>query len=139
MTRPLTVLLPAVMNSPFAPAPAPVPLSTTTGLALATKSGSLVPSMISALLIVGNAESRLMVCGPLPSMSNTILSGAAPLAVLLAAAIASRKLMRPSAPRALPRLTIDVVVPSATSLLVSTRMMPVELAVTLAANSDVLP
>ena len=62
-----------------------------------------------------------------------------PLAVLLAAAIASRRLMRPSAPRALPRLVIDVVVPSTTSLVVSTTMMPVDVAATLAANSELLP
>ena len=136
------VLLPAVMVSPFTPAPAPVPLSTTTGLAPVTKSGSLVPSMTTALLIVGNAAATLIVCAAptrAPGMSNTILSGAAPLAVLLAAKMASRRLMRPSAPRALPGLAIDVVVPSATSLTVSTTTMPVEVAVTLAANSDVLP
>jgi hypothetical protein len=72
-------------------------------------------------------------------MSNTILSGVPPLAVLFAAAIASRRLMRPSAPRLLPRLVIDVVVPSTTSLVVSTRMMPLAVAVTLAANSELLP
>ena len=40
-------------------------------------------------------------------MAKTILSGVPPLAVLLAAMIASRSEMRPSAPRLLPRLVID--------------------------------
>ena len=47
--------------------------------------------------------------------------------------------MRPSVPRALPRLVIELVVPSDNALVVSTTMMPVDEAVTLAANSDVLP
>ena len=70
-------------------------------------------------------------------MLKTISSGEPPLAVLLAAAIASRSEMRPSAPRLLPRLAIEVVVPSTVSLVVSTTMMPLEVAATFAANSEV--
>ena len=86
--------------------------------------------------MVGSAVVTLIVCTPVPAMLNTIRSTPA---VLFAAMIASRSEMRPSAPRALPRFVIDVVVPSDTSLVVSTTTMPVELAVTLAANSDVDP
>ena len=72
-------------------------------------------------------------------MAKTILSGEPPLAVAFAARTASRSEMRPSAPRAPPRFVIEVVVPSAASLVVSTTMMPVEVAVTFSANSEVDP
>ena len=56
-------------------------------------------------------------------MENRILSGAVPLAVLLAAAMASRKLMRPSAPLFNSKALRLLVSPSAVSLAVVTTMM----------------
>ena len=61
------------------------------------------------------------------------------MAVLLAAVIASRSEMRWSAPRLVPRLAIEVVVPSTVSAVVSTTITPLALAITFMLNSEVAP
>ena len=59
---------------------------------------------------------------------------------LLVAKIASRNETRPSAPRLAAKLVIDEVLPSFTSLIVSTTMILLAVvAPTLSENSDVLP
>ena len=99
-----------------------------------------LPSITTASVMLGSANVGLMTYKPATGawlMLNTMRSGATPLAVLLAAASASRKLIRPSEPRELARLAMDPVLPSATSLVVSTTMMPVLVAITFIANSEV--
>ena len=72
ITSPFTVLLPAVIDSPFTCAPAFVPSSSIIGVP--AKSGSLVPSIITGSVIVGRALPGLMVCGPAPAMLKLIVS-----------------------------------------------------------------
>ena len=140
ITRPRIVLPSALPVSTRPSAARSLPSSTTTGrLPLVAKSGSLLPSMISAWLMLGRAEATLIVCGPLPAMSKTILSGEPPLAVLLAAMIASRSEIKPSAPLLASSVDRLVVSPSLVSALVSTVIVACALdtAATLRANSEV--
>ena len=105
----------------------PPPLITTTGAPVALlKSGSLLASITRAWVMAGSAAVRSMRCSPPTKaslMENRILSGAVPLAVLLAAAMASRKLMRPSAPLFNSKALRLLVSPSAVSLAVVTTMV----------------
>ena len=81
--------------------------------------------MVTAPVMVGSALVRLIRCGPAPAMLKWIRSAPpAPLAVLLAAVIASRRLMTPSAPRLLASAASEAVLPSATSLTVVTVISP---------------
>ena len=98
-----------------------------------------MPSITTAWLAVGSSEVSAIVCASKPLMPKTILSGVAPLAVLLAAVIASRSEMRWSPPRLLPRAVIEVVLPSIVSAVVSTTTTPLAVATTFIANSDVAP
>ena len=106
------------MRRPLAPAPAAAPFSSITGVP--AKSGSVVASMITASVMVGSAESRLMVCGPAPAMLKWMRSGPVPFALPFAARIASRSEMKPSLPRFISSASIDEVSPSAMSLAVVT-------------------
>ena len=93
----------------------PPPRSSITGTP--AKSGSLVPLMTTASVMLGSTALKLMVCGPAPAMLKLIVFSPA---VLLVAVIASRSEMKPSAPLLASSVEIDVVSPSATSLVVST-------------------
>ena len=118
--------------------PAAAPLSSITGAP--AKSGSLVPSMITASVMAGNTEASAIEWGPLPAMLNRMRSAPPePLAVLLAARIASRRLTRPSAPLLASRVDRLVVSPSLVSLAVSTVMLAwvPDTAATLRLNSEV--
>ena len=75
MTRPLTVLPPAVILSPLAEGPALVPFSSIMGLSM--KPGCVVPSITTGPVMVSSGEFRLIVCGPEP-MSNRISSRLGP-------------------------------------------------------------
>jgi hypothetical protein len=113
-------------------------LSSTTGVP--AKSGSLLPSMITASVRVGSAEASAIEWGPLPAMLNRMRSAPpAPLAVLLAAVIASRRLTRPSEPLLASSVDRLVVSPSLVSLAVSTVMLAwvLDTAATLRLNSEV--
>ena len=140
MFRPRTELPsePVYRRKPSATTPAPSSMMTG-WLPLSTKLSSVRPSMSSAWLTGGRWEAGAMVCASVPAMPKTILSGVAPLAVLLVAVIASRSEMRPSAPRLLPRLVMEVVVPSSVSAVVSTTTTPLAVAITFIANSEVAP
>ena len=117
-----------------------MPSSWTTGVP--AWSGSLVASMRTASVTDGRAEVTLMVWAPPTrgaAMSKTILSTPVPLVVLLAAAIASRKLMTPSAPLLASKVLRVDVSPSAVSLAVSTvtTAWVLDTAAMLRANSEV--
>ena len=94
--------------------------------------------------MVGNALATEMRCSPPTSASamlNWMRSAAPlPLAVLLAAVMASRRLTLPSAPRSASKALIDDVSPSSTSLVVSTVMSACVLSITATffANSELL-
>ena len=75
--------------------------------------------MITELVIVGSADVRLIVCGPLPGMAKSIVIGVA-LAVLSAASIASRSDIFPSGPGFATRAFVDEVLPSTVSAAVVT-------------------
>jgi len=120
ITRPRTVLPPAVIDSPLVPGPAKAPDRTTMGIS--TKSGSVDPSIITGSLTVGRAVAGSMVWGPGPAISNWIRSGPPPLVVLLAAVIASRREIIPSVPGSAIKAAMDVAFPSNVSSTVSTMM-----------------
>ena len=88
--------------------------------ALAAKLSSVVASSATWSVTEGSAVATLTVCTPVPAMAKTILSAFVPLVVLLAAVIASRRLMNPSAPRSAYSASIDEASPSAMSAVVST-------------------
>ena len=81
----------------------------------------LVPSITSASVMVGSALPILIVCTPPAPIENRIWSGAPEtLAVLLAAVMASRSEMLPSAPMFDRSAPIEVTFPSTTSAVVVT-------------------
>ena len=71
--------------------------------------------MVSACVMLGS-DVNGVITPDLPSKSKTILSTPPTLAVLLAAEMASRSEIRPSAPRFAPSRLIEPRLPSATSL-----------------------
>ena len=75
ITRPLTVLLPAVILSPSAPLPALAPFNSMIGEPL--KPCCEEPEMVTGSEIVGKGDAGEMVCGPGPGILNTIWSGPA--------------------------------------------------------------
>ena len=79
--------------------------------------------MTSAPVITGSAEPRERVWLPLPIAKLMRSAPPVPLAVLLAAVIASRRLILPSAPLLAISAAMLVVVPSAVSAAVSTTMV----------------
>ena len=95
--------------------------------------------MITALVMVDNADSGVMVCTPAPAMLNAMRSALVPLAELFAAMIASRSDTKPSAPLLASSVLRLVVSPSAVSATVSTVIVAcvLDTAAMLRANSDV--
>ena len=73
--RPLIVLPDAAADrsSPIAPVPAFVPSIWMTGVP--AEFGSVVPSIVTGCVSVGSAESRSMVCTPLPGMLKLMAFG----------------------------------------------------------------
>ena len=90
----------------------------------APKSGSLLPSMTTLSLIEGRALARLMVCVPpikaAPMLKWMRSAPPVPLALLLAAVMASRRLIKPSVPWLLSRAYRLLVSPSLLSVVVET-------------------
>src|SRR5947208_2001696 len=74
-TNPRIVQPGAVMVRPLAPAPADIPRSLMTGVP--AKSGADQPSMVTASVIVGRADSGWIVWGPAPGMLNVTTSAPA--------------------------------------------------------------
>ncbi len=96
-------------------------------LPLTAKLSSVLASMTTAPVIVGNTPANAMVCVPVPAMLKWMRSAPpAPLAVLLAAVIASRSEISPSAPRLAASAARDEVSASFTrlSLVVVTVISP---------------
>ena len=100
-----------------------LPSSTTNGrLPLLAKSGSLLASMTTASEMGGKALTRLITWPPSgePGMLKSIRSASPTLAVLLAARMASRSEITPSAPRLLFNANNELTSPSFVSLVVLT-------------------
>src|ERR1700741_2758189 len=87
MINPRTVLFPAWITSPFTLVPAELPSNSIIGVP--GKSGWVVPSMMTGLVMVGSGEVGRMERTPLPGILKVIVSIAA---FALAALIASRRL-----------------------------------------------
>ena len=66
------MLRPARSQRPFDVGPALTPWSSMTGIS--AKSGSVVPSMMTASVMMGRGLAGAILCGPAPAMLNAIVS-----------------------------------------------------------------
>ena len=106
---------------------------------MAAKLSSVEASSSTASVMSGRADATLMVCTPVPEMPKLMRSALLPLAVLLAAVMASRRLIKPSAPLLAIKVLRLVVSPSLVLEVVSTVMVAwvLDTAAMLRENSEV--